>query len=273
MAELHLYIDDSGSRNPDYQQSETRRDEMNCFALGGILVKEEEVGALIAAHKAFCAEWKIVYPLHSHAIRGGREKFGWLKKPENALEFLPALEELLLGLPIICIAAVLDRPGYVQRYAERYEDRLWLMCKTAFSILIERAAKHARREGRKLRVYFEQAGKAEDRALVEYTRSLKTTGMPFDQRGSAAYASLSANEFREIVRGEPRRRTKKVPMIQLADLVLYPIAKGGYDSRYRPYAKLVERGKLIDSLLSEGERPQLGVKYSCFERIYNEGPD
>jgi hypothetical protein len=36
--ELHLYIDDSGSRDPDKEPKEKRRDEMDCFASGGILI-------------------------------------------------------------------------------------------------------------------------------------------------------------------------------------------------------------------------------------------
>lgn len=74
----------------------------------------------------------------------------------------------------------------------------------------------------------------EDRDLIDYARSLKADGMPFDENNSAAYASLRAEDFREIVRGEPRGRTKATPMIQIADFVLYPMAKGGYDPSYRP---------------------------------------
>ena len=53
------------------------------------------------------------------------------------------------------------------------------MCKTAYSILIERAAKYADREDRKLEVYFEQAGKKEDRNILIYTKELKVHGSPF----------------------------------------------------------------------------------------------
>jgi hypothetical protein len=58
--------------------------------------------------------------------------------------------------------------GYVARYNEHDADRLWLMCKTAYCILIERAAKYADSQGRLLRVFFEETGKAEDRALIAY---------------------------------------------------------------------------------------------------------
>jgi hypothetical protein len=116
------------------------------------------------------------------------------------------------------------------------------MCKTAYCILIERAAKFAQSRDRKLRVFLERAGKAEDNDLIAYARSLKKEGMPFDENNSAAYQSLRAEDFRKIVRGEPRGRTKATPMMQIADLVLCPMPKGGYDPSYRPYVALMETG-------------------------------
>ena len=265
--EIHLYIDDSGSRDPDHKPPQERRDQMDYFALGGILLNEEDTDDFIRVYKEFRSRWNIDYPLHSWAIRGGRGNFGWLKKPEAAFEFLGDLEKFLIELPIIGTAAVIDRPGYAARYSEQYKERLWLMCKTAYSILIERSAKFARSQDRSLRVFFERAGKQEDRDILTYARSLKTDGMPFDRSNSAAYNSLTADEFREIVRGEPRGKTKETPMIQVADLVLYPIAKGGYDPAYRPYATLMEHKKLIDAILEPEQRSALGIKYSCFDRL------
>ena len=54
-------------------------------------------------------------------------------------------------------------------------------------------------------------------------------------------------------------------MLQIADLYLYPIAKGGYDPTYRPYVELMEAGRLIDAKFNEADRPLLGIKYSCFD--------
>ncbi len=271
--ELHLYLDDSGSREPDREPQLVRRDQMDYFALGGILINEEDIDQLYAQYKGFTAAHGITYPLHSHAIRGGRGDFGWLKKPEAARDFLNDLDGLMTSLPVLGIAAVIDRPGYVARYKEKYRDDLWFMCKTAYTILIERAAKHARRQDRKLRVFFERAGKAEDRDLVAYTRDLKTKGVPFDGTNAAGYAPLTADDFRDIVRGDPRGRTKATPMMQIADLYLYPMAKGGYDPTYRPYQLLMKSGRLIDAVLTEEERPTLGIKYSCFDRIKHKGPE
>src|SRR5712691_1110287 len=122
-----LYFDDTGSRDPDSNACIPRHDKMDCFGLGGILVKEEDIEAILQKHKSFCAEWNIDYPLHSSKIRGGQGKFGWLKKPENAGLFFPALEEFLLSLPFVGIACVIDRPGYVARYKESYDESLWLL--------------------------------------------------------------------------------------------------------------------------------------------------
>ena len=240
---------------------------MDCFGLGGILINEEDVSDLLAAHKAFCESWKIDYPLHSHAIRGGRGNFSWLKNPEKAVEFYSDLEQFLINLPVIGIAAVIDRPGYVARYNERYEGKPWLMDKTAYVILIERAAKYAKSRNRKLRVFYEESGRDADRALVAFTRELKKTGMPFADNALGRYGGLSAQDFKDLVRGEPRRRKKSTPMLQVADLYLYPMAKAGYDPDYRAYRALYKAGKIIDAILEESARPLEGIKYSCFESI------
>jgi hypothetical protein len=68
-----------------------------------------------------------------------------------------------------------------------------------------------------------------------------------------------------LIISQPNRITKKVPMAQIADLVLYPMAKGGYDPNYRPYRRLIEASRLMDALLEPEEHPTLGVKYSCFD--------
>lgn len=262
--EYHLFIDDTGSRDPDKATPGPRRDRMDCFGLGGVLIKQEDVDEVKQRHAEFCIKHEITYPLHSYKIRGGREDFGWLKTPEKARVFFPELDAFLLSLPVVGIAAIVDRPGYVARYREQYADRLWYMCKTAYSILIERAAKYADSQGRVLRVFFEESGKHEDRDIIQYAKALKRDGMPFNSSNSASYTSLMAEDFQRLVMGEPKRRTKKTAMLQIADLMLYPMAKGGYDPTYKPYVDLMAAGKLIDALLAPEDRPLLGIKYSCF---------
>ncbi len=122
----------------------------------------------------------------------------------------------------------------------------------------------AQLQGYKLEVYYESSGRKEDRDILSYARALKTEGTPFDAENSSSYRPLSPEDYRRIVLGEPRQKTKKTPMIQIADLVLYPIAKAGYDPEYRPYKRLKDNGKLIDCFLDEGDIYSLGIKYSCF---------
>lgn len=264
MTTLHLYLDDSGTRQPDKAQQQ-RRDGMDYFALGGIIVRQEDIGALLQAHESFVTGWGVEAPLHSTKIRGRRDAFTWLgKDAQQEADFLGELQDLMLSLPILGIACVIDRPGYVARYADQYE-KPWLLCKTAFAILVERAAKYAARYNCKLEIYFEEAGKNEDRAIMEYAKALRSEGMPFEGDEASKYESLSAEEFTFHIMGEPNRVTKKVPMIQIADLMLYPLAKGGYDPTYAPYVSLMNAKRVIDAELEEKERPSRGVKYSCFD--------
>jgi len=266
---FHLYFDDTGSRDPDKSAranaAQAADVEMDCFGLGGILLRESDIDGIIAAHKDFCREHDISYPLHSWSIRGGRKEFGWLKTPEKAGIFMASLEDYLLSLPVVAIACIIHRPGYVARYKDKYRDRLWYMCKTAFSILIERAAKYVDEQGGAMEVYFEQCGKKEDRDIIRYMRELKAGGQEFNQDTSRQYAPFGPEDFRRICLGKPIRKTKKTPMIQIADLVLFPMAKGGYNPSYRPYEKLRGAGKLIDCHLAEVDIPLRGIKYSCFD--------
>lgn len=261
---FHLYVDDSGSRYCDKPQANCHNG-MDYFALGGVLVQEDDVGIIFEAHTDFMRRWSIGCPLHSTKIRGKRGGFSWLSlDDEKSDRFLGDLQRLILGLPIVAISCVIDRGGYVARYADKYPEP-WLLCQTAFAILIERAAKFCQARDSTLLVYFEESGKKEDRLIVEYMRSLKSTGMPFPGSGAAGYDDLSPAEFRRIVVGEPRRVTKSVPMVQLADLVLYAMARGGYEADYAPFRSLRSSGKVIDSLLRPEDIPRLGVKYSCFD--------
>jgi hypothetical protein len=43
------------------------------------------------------------------------------------------------------------------------------------------------------------------------------------------------------------------------------MVKGGYNADYSPYKMLLEKGKLIDSLLAKEQLESCGIKYSCFD--------
>jgi len=123
-----LYLDDSGTRNPDRRvaQEFTYRD---WFALGGFLMKEEDEGVIRTSHSNFCDRWEITYPLHSYDIRAETGNFTWLgalAEREHA-KFMRDLSGMLLSVPVIGHACVVDRPGYNHRYREKYGRQTWML--------------------------------------------------------------------------------------------------------------------------------------------------
>jgi hypothetical protein len=262
-----LYLDDSGTRNPDRKLPKELMFR-DWFALGGYITKEDDEGIIRTAHAKFCEGWKITYPLHSYDIRAEQDDFTWLGGLEDREfnRFMRELGHLLVSIPVIGHACVVDRPGYNTRYREKYGRQTWMLCKTAFSVVVERAAKHARKEKCKLRVYVEEGDKTADNHIRSYYASLRTDGMPFAGDNMAKYAPLTAAELKETLY-DLDFKAKSSPMAQIADLYAYPIARGGYDQEYSPYVQLRNEKRLIDVLLKEEEVEHLGVKYSCFDLV------
>ncbi|MDE2778703.1 MAG: hypothetical protein OXI91_03375 [Chloroflexota bacterium] len=87
------FIDNTGNREAKMAIGlvEKQDNGMDCFALGGVLIKGEAIDDVQDKHKSFCLDWGIDYPLHSSRIRGARGKFGWLGSRENRDAFLSEL--------------------------------------------------------------------------------------------------------------------------------------------------------------------------------------
>jgi hypothetical protein len=241
---------------------------MDCFGLGGILVEEADVDTVVYRFRDFMSRWSIDYALHSTDIRGMRKNFSWLgEDTKRATRFHLDLQALMSSIPVVGIAAVVDRQGYNMRYKDTYGERRWQLCKTAYSILLERAAKYARRNSATLEIYFEGVGKKEDTALHSYHRELRQTGNPFDPENSHKYEALLPEDYKRIVKGSPRRGTKANIFLQIADIYLYSMAKYGYDRSHAPWHLLIASGRIIDAQLNEDEIVACGVKFSCFAAL------
>jgi hypothetical protein len=95
-----LYIDDSGTRNPD-RKIPAKFMFRDWFTLGGFLTKEEDEGVIETAHATFCEKWRINYPLHSYGIREKTENFTWLSalKDSEYARFMREIGEMLLNVP------------------------------------------------------------------------------------------------------------------------------------------------------------------------------
>ena len=268
---INFYLDDSGTRSPNRKPLtfDPRRHEF--FALGGVLISEEDEGAVRAAYDRFCHAWRITYPLHSVEIRHTSHAFSWLKRGSEDYErFMRDLSRFLTSIDAVGLACVIDRPGYDARYREMYGRRQWHLCQTAFNIVVERAAKYARCRLSKLRVLPERSNRADERRIQAYFERLRTVGAPFDRTSSSRYAPLVASELRETL-CELRFKAKTSPPVQIADLYLWPIALAGYEQQNRAYAILRDAGRLIECHLSECNWAELGTKYSCFDLVHRQG--
>jgi hypothetical protein len=262
---LSLYVDDSGTRNPDRKRPE-KLQFRDWFTLGGYTVNEEDEGKVRTEHANFCEAWGIKYPLHSYDIRATAENFKWLGTIEQKEyeRFMSGLSKMLLNVPVTGHACVIDRPGYNARYREKYGRQTWMLCQTSFAVVCERAAKQAIKDKRKLRVYVEEGDKTTDRMIRGYYKDLREKGMPFGGGGAAQYAPLTQQQLADTLY-DLDFKAKSSPMAQIADLYAYPLARGGYDRDYAPYQMLRANKRVIDDYLTESEIPHLGIKYSCFE--------
>lgn len=266
---LNFYLDESGTRNPDRATTNQVNRGRDWFGMGGILIAECDEAEARLQYRNFCDKWEIARPLHSSEIRSKSKNFQWLRSlnPQEHATFLSSLERFLLGLPILGVACVIDRPGYNIRYLEKYGRKRWLLCKSAFSIVVERAVKHAESLNLKLRVMPERCSKKDDDKLREYYSDLKKTATPFDPVSSGRYSPLSAADFAKTLY-EFRLKKKSSEMLQVADMYLWPMCLGGYDKSNHAYRQLIAHGKLIDCLHSGDDKrlAALGIKYYCFEK-------
>nr|WP_254066642.1 DUF3800 domain-containing protein [Acidisoma sp. S159] len=240
---------------------------MDYFAMGGLLIKAEDVDSATAALEVIRAKFDITAPFHSSKMRSKTKSWAWLGTDSARAErLMTELSAFLCSMRGHATACVVHRPGYRARYSHYAVHERWRLCKSAYAILVERAAKIAVRDGRKLAVYVEETGKKEDADIREYHRNLRAEGMVFNPATSGKYAPLSAATFAEALLKSPSFFNKSLPMGQVADLLLYPLVKGRYDPTYRPYRDIEAACRIIDASLAAGEE-NLGVKYYCFEGL------
>ena len=115
---MHFYMDDSGTRNPDRHPGRVPAHGYDWFALGGVLLKEEDEETVRAARSDLYRQWNLPdsVSLRSADVRSKAGAFAWLGKVEKAERerFLEELYQLMAGIPVIGHACVIDRPGYIK---------------------------------------------------------------------------------------------------------------------------------------------------------------
>jgi uncharacterized protein DUF3800 len=263
-----LALDDSGTRHPTHKVGRKAKHGNDWFALGGVIFSENDEARIRDLHGVFCENWQIEHPLHSSEIRAKSNNFSFVGLLEAAEQhrFYEELYCLMRDLPVFGMSCVIDRPGYCDRYLAKYEEgKRWLLCQSAFSIVVERSAKWVHRKGGKMRVYVERADKKTDRRLKDYYSDMKANGMPFAKETSKGYEPAS-DKFLSQTLYEFRTKKKSSPLMQLADLFLWPQCIGGYDADNRPYKRLRNDHKLLDCQIKAEDVSKLGIKYYCFDR-------
>jgi hypothetical protein len=244
--------------------------------MGGILLREADEAAIRERLDAFRAAWRdrlpLDVPLHSYDIRQGKGAYEWLRQDhEVRASFMNAVARLVSSSPILCTACVIDRAGYAKRYFDKYDaNNRWLLCKTALSVLLERTVKYVGLQDGVVRVYAERTNEQIDRALEGYYKELRTNGMPFDGSAMTAYQPPDPAVFKATLY-DFKVKDKSSPLMQLADLCLYPVCNGGYNKSGRDYKMLLDERKLIDTVLAPEHVRTMGIKYSCFEGVTVEG--
>lgn len=136
----------------------------------------------------------------------------------------------------------------------------------SFTIAVERAAKYALSQGARLRVFVESSSRPDEKKLKAYYENLRGVGNPFDPTRSSGYKPLAQQELGQAL-FEFRVKQKSSPIMQIADLYLYPICKAGYDPTHPAYRCLCDNKKLIDQLVDPNDLATLGIKYSCFDSL------
>ena len=98
---LYLYLDDSGTRYPDHP-STIRKDGIDHFALGGLLIDSDKQEEAVRVHHALFEKYHLNLgsPLHSSSIRSRKYDFRWMEDdPGRAESFLEDLYASLCALP------------------------------------------------------------------------------------------------------------------------------------------------------------------------------
>ncbi len=260
--EFALFLGESGSPKPN------PNDAAPFFAMGGILVKRADEALIQSEVEEFKNRWDISQdtPLHGNEIRSEKKRFAWLGKLSLAeqQDFMEDLTETIIRCPITIHACVISRSGYHNRYLEQYGQNTWEMMKSAFSILIERSAKYAARQNGAIMVYYEKAGKTEDKLLEHYFKDLRTAGNPFNPETSGKYAPLDASALSDSLRGI-EGGTKARAELQIADICLYPVVRSKDQPENRAFVSMREHNLLVDCRLNSNDISSLGIKYYCFD--------
>lgn len=268
MAELTLYLDETGNRLPDKKADQSRAGR-DWFAIGGVIIDRLNEATAKAQRDAFAARWGVTAPFHMTDMLGEHKRFSWLGRlsESDRTRFWIEYRDLLFALPVLGFGCVIDRPGYVARgYIQQHGGNRWLLCRSAFDICVERACKYAMSKNARLRVVFESDAPY-DPIIKGYFRTLKQDGLAFNTQSSGQYSPLTQAEFATTLTTIETKK-KENGLLQVADSYLYSIARGKYDAKFHVWRHLRDTGKIINFACNGDVAAirAMGIKYYCFDQ-------
>jgi Protein of unknown function (DUF3800) len=261
MKEFALYLDESGSQKP------SPHDKATFFAMGGVIIERGQEKKIESLLNEFKTRWGIGLdvPLHSTDMRSKKKNFRFLEEysQEELGNFYNEIHNMISTCSVTIHACVVSRQGYLNRFQEIYGQNTWEMMKSSFSILVERSAKYVQKQGGKIMVYFEEAGKIEDTKVKSYFKDIRSDGLPFNQSTSQKYNPCTGNILSELLSGiEGKKKTN--PVMQIADYCLHPIADVKLHSSNRAHKAFSDSNLIVDCTLTPEEIKEFGIKYYCY---------
>ena len=260
-------MDETGSRQPD-KQPDKSREGRDWFAFGGFIIKREDEDAAKWARDEVAQALGVRHPFHITDMLAETKSFSFLgrKTERERQQFWIEYQQFLADQPVLGLACVIDRPGYVARgYVQNHPDSKWLLCRSAFDIAVERAAKYAIREGRRLRIIFESDAPF-DPVVKGYFANLKENGLAFDSVNSDKYTPLTQEQFAATLT-TIEARPKSNRLLQIADSYIYAMARGKYQKQFSLWRQLCDHQRISNFALG-GDADAIramGIKYYCFD--------
>jgi len=92
---------------------------------------------------------------------------------------------------------------------------------------------------------------------------MKFHGAPFNPQTSSKYKPFRPEQLQQVLAGI-EGKSKSNPILQIADLCLYPIARAKEQSQSRALQALRQHQKLVDEILEPDVLEEMGIKYYCF---------
>ncbi|NOH04721.1 MAG: DUF3800 domain-containing protein [Chloroflexi bacterium] len=203
-----LFMDESGDHN-----LENIDPNFSAFCLAGCIFERDYYKNVVrpsveGLKNRFWGRTDVI--LHSSDIRKHRGAFSFLGSVDKRQEFYEAINDLLAGLDMTILAAVILKKAHLSHYGDGARHPYHL----SLEFLMERYSMMMRRKAKNVDGYMmaESRGVNEDHLLKNEFFNLKRFGTRFQ------------TDFDNVTNFWMEKKKANIAGLQIADLVAYPIA-------------------------------------------------